>query len=175
MLTMKKLLLLPLLMLLTLAARTQPVAPKLEFVCEIKAVLDPPMVVGQTPRGLRRIIPITGGTVEGPSIRGEILKGGSDWQFIRDDGVTELEAHYQFRTDDGVIIYIKNTGLRVATPEVAKRIASGEQVPADQYYFRAAPIFEAPAGKYFWMNNALFICSGVRNPDNVALYIWKVL
>jgi hypothetical protein len=153
----------------------QPTAPSLEFVCELKIKLDQPMVVGKTPRGLRRIIPIIGGTVDGPLIKGEILKGGSDWQFIRDDGVTELEAHYQFITDDGTIIYIENTGLRVATPEVAKRIANGEAVSSKEYYFRATPRFEAPEGKYFWMNNAIFICTGERNPDNVAIKVWKVL
>jgi hypothetical protein len=86
------------------------------------------MVVGETPHGLRRIIPIIGGTVEGTNLKGEILNGGADWQIIRKDGVAELEAHYQIKTDDGVIIYIKNTGLRVATPEVATRIGRGEQV-----------------------------------------------
>jgi len=129
------------------------------------------MIVGQTPRGLRRIIPITGGTVEGPNIKGEILRGGSDWQFIRDDGVTELEAHYQFKTDDGTIIYIKNTGIRVASPEVAKRMAAGEQVSPDEYYFRAVPKFEAPEGKYFWMNNALFIFTGIKNPESVSILV----
>jgi hypothetical protein len=153
----------------------QPIAPNLEFVCELKVELEEPMVVGNTPSGLRRIIPIIGGAVDGPLVKGIILKGGADWQFIRDDGVTELEAHYQFKTDDGVIIYIKNVGLRVATPEVAARIAKGEPVSKDDYYFRTTPIFEAPEGKYYWMNNALFICTGERNPDNVLIHVWKVL
>ena len=150
-------------------------APKLEFVCELKVKLKAPYVVGETPHGIRRIIPIVGGTFEGPNIKGEILDGGADWQIVRKDGVAELEAHYQIKTDDGVIIYIKNTGLRVASPEVAARISRGEAVPASEYYFRAIPKFEAPAGKYEWMNNAIFICKGVRNPDNVAIQVWKVL
>jgi hypothetical protein len=171
-----KCLLTPLLVLLfQTTTHAQPVAPKLEFVCELKVELADPMVVGNTPRGLRRIIPIIGGTVSGPLFNGEILKGGSDWQFIRKDGVTELEAHYQFKTDDGIIIYIKNVGLRVATPEVAARMAKGEKVSKDDYYFRATPQFEAPEGKYYWMNNALFICTGERNPDSVLIQVWKVL
>lgn len=155
-------------------AQNLPVAPKLEFICELKVLLKPPFIVGETPHGLRRIIPIVGGTFDGPKIKGEILDGGADWQIVRSDGVAELEAHYQIKTDDGVIIYIKNTGLRVATPEVAARIGRGELVPASEYYFRAVPKFEAPKGKYEWMNNAIFICSGIRNPDNVAIQVWKV-
>ena len=116
---------------MSLFSQTTPTpAPDLEYVCELRVQLDPPLTVGQTPRGLRRIIPIIGGTVDGPNLKGTIYDGGADWQFIRKDGVAELEAHYQFKTDDGVIIYIKNEALRVATPEVAARIAKGSGVRA---------------------------------------------
>jgi Protein of unknown function (DUF3237) len=150
-------------------------APQLEFVCELKIKLKAPIIVGETPHGLRRIIAITGGSFEGPKMKGEILEGGADWQIVRKDGVAELEAHYQIKTDDGVVIYIKNVGLRVATPEVAARIGRGEVVSPNDYYFRAVPKFEAPTGKYDWVNNAIFICKGIRNPDNVTIQVWKVL
>ncbi len=155
--------------------QNSPNAPGLEYVCELKVKLNPPYIVGETPHGLRRIIPIIGGTVEGSKIKGEILNGGADWQIVRKDGVAELEAHYQIKTDDGVTIYIKNIGMRVATPEVAARIGRGEQVSPSEYYFRAVPKFEAPAGKYEWMNNAIFVCTGERNPDNVSIKVWKLL
>ncbi len=149
-------------------------APTLEFICELKIKLKAPLVVGQTPHGLRRIIPIIGGSFEGPKMKGEILDGGADWQIVRADGVAELEAHYQIRTDDGVIIYIKNKGLRVATPEVAARIGKGEVVSPTEYYMRTQMTFEAPKGKYEWMNNAIFVCTGQRNPDNVAIQVYKL-
>ncbi len=151
-----------------------PAAPSLEFIFELKVKIDKPYIVGETPHGLRRIIPILGGTVEGDKIKGEILTGGADWQIVRADGVAELEAHYQIKTNDGVTIYVKNVGLRVATPEVAARIGKGEYVAPSEYYFRAVPKFEAPKGKYEWMNNAIFICKGIRNPDNVVIQVWKV-
>jgi Protein of unknown function (DUF3237) len=166
---------LTLLFSMSIYAQSAAEAPALEFVCELKVKLKAPYVVGDTPHGLRRIIPIVGGSFEGPKMKGEILDGGADWQIVRKDGVAELEAHYQIKTDDGVIIYIKNTGLRVATPEVAARIGRGEAVPPNEYYFRAVPKFEAPAGKYEWVNNAIFICKGIRNPDNVTIQVWKVL
>lgn len=155
-------------------AQENPQAPGLEFVCQLRVMLDTPMVVGPTPHGLRRIIPIVGGTVEGPMVNGNIIDGGADWQVVRADGVAELEAHYQFITDDGVTIYIKNTGLRVASPEVAARIGRGETVSDSDYYFRAVPQFSAPEGKYGWMNNTLFICRGIKEPDHVLIQVWKV-
>jgi hypothetical protein len=151
-----------------------PDAPELEYICELRVKLDPPITVGQTPRGLRRIIPIIGGTVEGPEIKGTIINGGADWQFIREDGVAELEAHYQFITDDGVTIYIKNDAIRVASPEVAAKIAQGIPVEPSEYYFKGRPKLEAPEGKYHWMNNTMFICQGVKNPLDVSIFIWKV-
>lgn len=173
---MKNILFIPLFLISTAAfSQKTPAAPGLEYVCELKVKLNPPYIVGETPHGLRRIIPIVGGTVEGPNIKGEILNGGADWQIVRKDGVAELEAHYQIKTEDGVTIYIKNLGLRVATPEVAARIGKGEQVNSSEYYFRAIPKFEAPTGKYNWMNNAIFVCTGERNPDNVTIKVWKLL
>ncbi|HEX6226919.1 MAG TPA: DUF3237 domain-containing protein [Chryseolinea sp.] len=148
--------------------------PQLEFFCTLTVKLDPPMVVGETAHGTRRIIPIIGGEVAGPGIKGEIIKGGADWQVVRKDGVSELEAHYQFKTDDGIIIYVKNVGLRAASPEIAAKIARGDQVDASQYYFRAVPKFEAPQGKYSWINDVIFICTGERQRDAVILHVWKV-
>lgn len=156
-------------------AQSGPQPPGLEYLCELKVKLDPAIVVGQTPKGLRRIIPITGCSVDGPQIKAEILPGGADWQYIRPDGTVELEAHYQIKTSDSVIIYISNTGIRVATPEITTKMAKGEYVPASEYYFRTTPKFESPAGKYYWMNNRLFIAKGVRYPDFVSIQVWKVL
>jgi len=170
---MKKILFISLIFISFMSSAQQ--VPSLEFFCELTVKLDPALVVGETPHGMRRIIPIIGGTVQGPTINGEILKGGADWQIVRKDGVAELEAHYQFKTDDGVIIYIKNIGMRVATPEVAARIAKGEKVDPSQYYFRAIPKFEAPAGKYEKINNAIYVCTGERLPDAVLIKVYKVL
>ncbi len=152
---------------------SQVPAPPLEFLCELKVNLKPPLVVGETPHGVRRIIPITGGTVDG-RIKGAILEGGADWQVLRNDAVAELDAHYQLKTEDGVIIYIHNQGLRVATPEVAARIAKGEIVAPSEYYFRSVMKLEAPKGRYGWINNAIFICKGIRNPDQVVIQVWEV-
>lgn len=153
----------------------EPSAPPLLFFCELNVQIDPPLIVGETPHGIRRIIPITGGTVEGPQLKGTIISGGADWQILRKDGVTEIEAHYQFKTSDNVLIYIKNFGLRVASPEVAERLAKGEHVHGSEYYFRSFPKFEAPKGEYEWMNNCLFLCTGLRLPDRVVLRVWRIL
>ena len=40
--------------------------PELQHVCDVAVTIDAPVEVGQTAMGLRRMIPITGGTVTGP-------------------------------------------------------------------------------------------------------------
>jgi len=111
----------------------------------------------------------------GPEIKGTVEAGGIDWQLVRPDGVTIIEAHYSLRTDDGALIRVMNKGFRHGPAEVMKRMAQGEPVDPSEYYVRAAPILEAPSGRYGWMNSSLFVSSGVRQPDAVALRFYRVL
>jgi hypothetical protein len=157
------------------SAPVSPLAPQLEFICELKVKIAPALTVGKTPHGTRRIIPITGGSFSGPNLKGTIINGGADWQVVREDGTTELNAIYTLQTDDGTLIYVNNKGIRVATPDIARRIANGEKVSPDAYYFRAAPSFETPPGKYDWLMQTLFISKGIREPDGVILQVWKIL
>ena len=121
------------------------------------------------------MVPILSGTFEGPEIKGEILPGGIDWQLIRSDKVTEIEAHYVLKTDDGVLIRVINRGFRYGPPEVMQRLAAGELVDPAEYYFRAAPLFEAPSGRYEFLNCALFVCTGERYPDLVVVHVFEIL
>ena len=88
----------------------EPKAPELEYVVRLHVTLDPALSVGDTGKGIRTVIPITGGTFEGPNIKGEVLPGGADYQ-MQYDGRTEIEAIYCIRTDDGVSIHVRNCGI----------------------------------------------------------------
>ena len=137
-------------------------APQLEYAFEIKCQCDAPYSVGQTAHGERIVIPITGGTFEGPDIKGTVLPGGADYQLVdRSKGRTELEAIYCIRTDDGVTIHVRNVGVLVNS--------SGKT------YFRTVPKFEAPSdSRYDWLNNAIFICTPEGKDGYISLKMWKV-
>jgi hypothetical protein len=135
-----------------------------EFVFEVVAEVEAPLVVGQTSRGLRRVIPIRGGTVSGPRLSGTILPGGADWQYVRPDGVLSLEARYTIRAESGELVSVINRGLRHGPPEIIDRITRGEPVPADSYYFRTTAEFEAPLGPLEWLNKGLFLGIAERRP-----------
>jgi Protein of unknown function (DUF3237) len=152
------------------------IKPELEFVYEAQGALGAPIPIGDTVDGTRRIIPIfEGGRVEGPLIKGVMMGNAADWQVTRPDGVTVADAIYALKTDDGVIIQIRNKGLRHGPPDVMARLVAGEDVDPADYYFRTVPEFTAPHGKYDWMNKSIFICSGARHAASIKLWVWRVL
>ncbi|WP_206081925.1 DUF3237 domain-containing protein [Maribellus sediminis] len=104
--------------------------------------------VGESKRGTRRVIPITGGTFSGPKIKGEVLPGGEDWQLVRPDGDTELYARYLMKTDDGTVLQILNKAL-IHVP------AKGED---GGFYVKSVIDIEAPIeSSYDYLNHAIFL------------------
>jgi hypothetical protein len=152
----------------------EPVAPRLERLCRATVAIGEPQVVGETPLGLRRIIPITGGRVEGPRLQGVVLPGGADWQIVRADGLAELDTRYALQTDHGSVIYIQNAGMRHAPPDVTKKLLAGEAVDPAQVYFRTVPTFETSAPDLQWLTRAIFVGTGERYPAEVVIRVWKV-
>ena len=69
--------------------------------------LAPSQRVGDSKRGMRNVIPITGGTVSG-RITGKVLMGGADYQLLSPP--PSIDAHYLWETDDGELIIVRNGG-----------------------------------------------------------------
>lgn len=121
------------------------------------------------------MVPILGGVVEGPLLRGRVLPGGADWQVLRPDGVTELYARYPLETDSGALVQVINRGLRHGPAEVMERLRAGLPVDPSLYYFRASTEFEAAAPELAWLNQAVFVATGERHPAQVVVRFWKLL
>ena len=155
-------------------APAAPPAPKLTYAMTLRVQVDAPNEFGQVPRGRRRIIPILGGTFEGPNVRGSVLAGGADWQIVRADGLSELDTRYALKTERGSLIYIQNAGIRHASEEVTKKLLAGEPVDPSLVYFRTVPIFETSAPELQWLTRAIFVGIGERHPKEVVIHVWKV-
>jgi hypothetical protein len=157
------------------AGQQQPAsAPKLMFAFEVRATVGAPMEIGQVAQGRRRIVPITGGTFEGPNLRGKVMSGGADWQIIRADGFTELDTRYTLETDKGQIIYVQNAGIRHAAPDVMKRLLAGELVEPSLVYFKTVPKFETSSPDLQWLTRAIFVGTGERYPNDVRIRFFQV-
>jgi hypothetical protein len=150
------------------------IAPQLEFVMEAHVTIGPALDIGAGPGGERRIIPITGGTFEGPGLRGRVIPGGADWQLIRSDDTAELDARYALEAESGGLIYVVNRALRHGPPEVLKALRDGVPVEKSKYYFRATPIFETAVPELAWMTRSIFIGDGERFVDHVTIRFWRV-
>jgi hypothetical protein len=151
-------------------------APQLEHVCDLAVTISAPIEVGLTPAGLRRMIPITGGTVTGPRLNGKVMAGGADFQLILNGGTqAHLDARYVMELDDGTRVFVQNTALRVASLENSQRIMNGQPVNPDEVYFRCQPKLEATAAHWAWLSESQFIGMGRRAPDGVFLSFYRVL
>jgi hypothetical protein len=148
--------------------------PSLEHVADLVARIGAPIEIGRIAGNLRRMIPIAGGEVLGPRIRGRVLPGGADYQMMRSDGITDLHARYVIETDDSNLIYVENSGIRYGSPELMEKLRIGEPVDPALIYFRSTPKFETSAPEYEWLMQSLFICSGARFPDRVELRFFRV-
>lgn len=146
----------------------------LDFAFEIRAWIAPPLDGGPGRNGHRRVIPITGGTVAGPRLNGRVLPVGADFELVRRDGASAVEAHYALEAEDGTPIYIVNKGLFVAPPEVVARVDAGETVDPSDYYFRAAPVFDAPDGPHGWLSDRLFVSTCRFTPAEVTIRVYVV-
>lgn len=149
-------------------------APRLTFAFEARVTVAPPIEIGDVPHGRRRIVAITGGTFEGPAVRGKVLPGGADWQIIQPDGLSELDTRYTLETDKGQIIYVQNKGIRHAPPDVMKRLLAGETVDPALVYFRTVPVFETASPELQWMTRSIFVGIGERYPNDVRIRFFRV-
>ncbi|MCZ4517209.1 DUF3237 domain-containing protein [Rhodococcus ruber] len=148
--------------------------PELIFVAHLSVTVGEPIDMGEVVDGHRRLVPILGGTVEGPLLRGRVLPGGADHQILRTATLTELDARYGLETDAGERIAVHNLGIRSGAEDDIDALVRGEHVPPERIYFRSQPRLSSAASRLTWMNERLFLGSGQRLPNSVELDVYQV-
>jgi hypothetical protein len=147
-----------------------PLVPMTQIHCEVGDLVT----LGAAPHGERRYVPLGGGTVRGPELNGRIVEGGVDWQVNRADGALEIAAHYVIRADDGALIEVRSEGLRHGPPEVMARLARGEPVARDEYFFRTLVRFTTGAPAWSHLNKVMAIACGQREARLVKLDLYRI-
>ena len=155
-------------------AQHSPPPPRTEFLMQLRADLEEPQVVGDTPLGGRRILYVKRGSFAGPRLRGEVLPGGGDWVLTRKDGVSLLDVRITLRCEDGSLVFVSYRGISNIPPDIRARIAKGEEVSPDQYYFRITPVFETASEKLAWLNRLVAIGIGKRTSAGVVYDIFII-
>jgi hypothetical protein len=155
-------------------AAALPPAPALLPMAHVECDVGPVVSLGLAPAGERRYVPLLGGTVSGPGLSGRVVEGGVDWQVARADGALEIAAHYVVCTDDGALVEIRSDGLRHGPAEVMQRLARGEPVRPDEYFFRTIIRFTTGAASWLHLNKAIAIAVGRREAAKVVLDFYRV-
>jgi uncharacterized protein DUF3237 len=149
-------------------------APRLTLIYRLEISLAPPLDLGETARGHRRIAIQTGGRFTG-RLHGTLLPGASaDWQLVLPDGTALADVRYTLQTDDGALLYVQSSGIRHGRPEVLARLARGDDVDASEYTLRTSTRIETAAPELDWLNKGIFVGVGGRTPDGVIYETYLV-
>jgi hypothetical protein len=150
------------------------VAPTLTYLARIDVDVASPIDLGDGEGVHRRIVPILGGRVAGPELKGRVLAGGADFQVLRSATLTELEARYAIETDEGDKVYVENFGIRAGSAEDIAAIVAGDSVDPDRIYFRSNPRLSSASSRWSWLSSRILIARGERRPESVGLEVFVV-
>ena len=153
---------------------TLPAPPVLLPMTQVRCEVGTLVSLGAAKYGERRYVPLAGGTVSGPELNGHVVEGGVDWQVQRADGVLEIAAHYVIRADDGALIEVQSDGMRHGPADVMARLARGDAVPRDDYFFRTLMRFQTGAPAWAHLNKVMALAVGQRLAKFVVLDVYRI-
>jgi len=148
--------------------------PKLEYLMTYRVDLKPPVNVGAGPAGSRQIFDATGGSFEGPRLKGTIQPSGADWMLMGPDGVGRLDVRGTFETDDGALLYVQYQGILVLNDKMAQALATGGELQFGDTYFVTSPRFETGDERYAWLNSVVTIGEGRILPNAAEYRVYLV-
>ncbi|MGW7051650.1 DUF3237 domain-containing protein [Streptomyces sp. NPDC054887] len=152
---------------------TPPPAPSLSFAFEIRAEIAEPLHIGHGDGERTEFTPITGGSVEGPRLRGTVLAGGGDWSSTRGE-ICELEARYLIRAEDGAVIDIVNRGYFRAGSDSGDQYDGALKVAEAGYYFRTSPVFRTDAPAHRWLAETVFVGLAREEDGDIVIRLYSV-
>jgi hypothetical protein len=130
------------------------VEPLLELSVQTRAVCS----IAAAPPGERLVFDVVAGSFEGAALRGRVLPGGGDW-LTRTAAGSQLDVRLVLETDDGVKILLRYGG------RASRR--------GDEPRVEIAGSFEAPQGRYEWLNSIQAFGLGSPTADGVRYQLYR--
>jgi hypothetical protein len=146
------------------ASAGKPDTLKSEFLMDLELETSAAIRVGA-----RGITPVTGGTFEGPKLKGTVIGPAADWTMRVSDRLTALDVRIILVTNDDQRIYMSYRGMIATTPADP---ATGQ---AAQRYWRMLPIFETEAPKYDWLTRIMSVGVSYTVPQRVSYRVFQIL
>ncbi len=122
-----------------------PPPPALVPMTHIDCEVRALVTLGPGPYGERRYVPLGGGTVRGPELNGTLVEGGVDWQVNRHGPAA-----------------------------VMARLARGDAVARDEYFFRTLVRFTTGTPAWAHLNRVMAIACGQREANWVRLDLYRL-
>lgn len=152
-----------------------PLPLQSEFLFRMALSAGAPQMAGTARNGELRVIPVTGGTAEGPRFNGTVLPGtAADWLRVDPDGTAHMDVRLTLKSTSGAIVYVHYTGLRHGPAEVLARMNGGQPTDPSEYYFRTAMRFETGDAGLAWMNKVIAVGVGQRPPSGPTYDVYAI-
>ncbi len=122
-----------------------------------------------------RVVPVTGGTFEGPTLKGKLVPGTTaDWLRVEPDGTSRMDVRLVMQTEQGQTFFMIYSGVRHGPAEVIAALGRGEQVDPSSYYFRISVKFETSDPALAWLNKVVAVGVGQRPPAGPTYDIYVI-
>jgi len=125
--------------------------------------------------GTRLTFITTGGVIEGPKLRGELLPGGGDWLIVGADGTGRVDVRATLSTHDGALIHYESRGIIKIPADGMAQLAAGEVLAFDETYVRTTPKFETSDERYAWLSEVVAVGYNILSPNHIDYRIYRML
>ena len=152
-----------------------PLPLRSEFLFRMVLTAGAPQMIAAGPGKELRVVPVIGGTFEGPALKGELVPGTTaDWLRVEPDGTAHMDVRLVLKTTAGATLFMSYSGVRHGPPEVLARLGRGEAVDPGEYYFRIASRFETSDPALAGLNRVLAVGVGQRPPAGPTYDVYVV-
>jgi len=132
------------------------------FRLEVQTLEPPPIAVAGGPHGDRLIVTASAGTFEGPRLSGRVVPGpGAEWATTLPGGSVRADVRLVLETDDGAPLLMTYNGVGT--------------VGEDGLRVRIAPLFQAGAERYQWLNEIQAVGLGTPLADGIRYDVYRLL
>lgn len=153
--------------------------PAFETCFELRVAVDDALQLGGADPGEGlHFARISGGTFDGPRLRGRILPGGGDWW--DGSGLTvRLDARYVIEAElaDGgtAAIDVVNRGYWRTDAAGLAQMEAGEHVSEEALYYRTAFVFQTEHPELAWLTSSQFVGYARPEPGHVVIRVFRLV
>jgi hypothetical protein len=151
--------------------------PDFEYCFELRCRVDEALPLGgQVPGEGLHFARVSGGTFDGPMLRGTVLNSGGDWWTGRGLTVT-LDARYVIEAElpgGPAGVEVINRGIWRTDHATFERMLAGEPITENDLYYRTAFEFRTDHPELQWLTESQFVGYARAEPGLVLIRVFRL-